>query len=156
MAVSETQTSQWQKICLQAMCEVEPDRRMAILEKLGHLLWTDRHDFGPLWVDFRHAMVKRNGNVVCLTNLELRLLRYLIERAGCLVSRDELLRSVWGYNGGAFTRTVDMHIHSLRRKLEQDASDLNLSSPSRGRGTNLLHRGLSVGEKSSYTKKPLP
>ncbi len=103
------------------MCEVEPDRRMAILEKLGHLLWTDRHDFGPLWVDFRHAMVKRNGNVVCLTNLELRLLRYLIERAGCLISRDELLRSVWGYDGGAFTRTVDMHIHSLRRKLEQDA-----------------------------------
>ena len=120
--MSETQTSQWQKICLQAMCEAEPDRRMAILEKLGHLLRTDRHDFGPLWVDFGHAMVKRNGNVVCLTSLELRLLRYLIERAGCLISRDELLRSVWGYDGGAFTRTVDMHIHGLRHKLEQDSS----------------------------------
>ena len=103
------------------MCEAEPDRRMAILEKLGHLLRTDRHDFGPLWVDFGHAMVKRNGNVVCLTSLELRLLRYLIERAGCLVSRDELLRSVWGHNSGTYTRTVDMHIHGLRRKLEQDA-----------------------------------
>ena len=119
--MSETQTSQWQRICLQAMCEAEPDRRMAILEKLGHLLRTDRHDFGPLWVDFGHAMVKRNGKVICLTSLELRLLRYLIQRAGCLVSRDELLRSVWGYNGGTFTRTVDMHIHGLRRKLEQDA-----------------------------------
>jgi two-component system, OmpR family, alkaline phosphatase synthesis response regulator PhoP len=119
--MSETQTSQWRQICLQAMGEVEPDRRMAILEKLGHLLLRDRHDFGPHWVDFGHAMVKRNGNVVGLTNLELRLLRYLIERGGRLVSRDELLRSVWGYNSGTFTRTVDMHIHSLRRKLEQDA-----------------------------------
>ena len=118
----ETQTSEWREICLQAMFEGEPDRRMAILEKLGHILRTDRHDFGPLWVDFGHALVKRSGSPVYLTNLELRLLRYLIQRAGSLVSRDELLRSVWGYNSGAFTRTVDMHIHGLRHKLEQDAS----------------------------------
>ena len=139
--MSETQTSQWRKICIQAMCEAEPDRRMAILEKLGHLLRTDRHDFGPLWVDFGHAMVKRNGNVVCLTSLELRLLRYLIERAGCLVSRDELLRSVWGYNGGTFTRTVDMHIHGLRRKLEQDAKRPEFIVTVKGAGYKFVASG---------------
>jgi len=118
----ETRTSEWREICLEAMLEVESDRRMAILEKLGRLLRRDNHEYGPLWVDFGRAEVKRNGCPVYLTNLELRLLRYLIERAGSIVSRDELLRTVWGYNGRAFTRTVDIHIHSLRQKLEQDAS----------------------------------
>ena len=119
--MSETRTSQWRKICLQAMREVEPDRRMATLEKLARILRRDNHKYGPLWVDFGHAEVKRNGKLVYLTNLEFRLLRYLIERAGSLVSRDELLRSVWGYDSRAFTRTVDIHVHFLRQKLEQDA-----------------------------------
>jgi len=132
--MSETRTSEWREICLQAMLEVEPDRRMAILEKLGRILRKDNHKYGQLWVDFEHAEVKRNGSPVYLKNLELRLLRYLIERAGSLVSRDELLRSVWGYNGGAFTRTVDMHIHSLRQKLEQDASRPELIVTVKGMG----------------------
>src|SRR6476661_5354226 len=120
--MSETRTSEWQEICLQAMLEVEPNRRIAILEKLGRILRKDNHEYGSLWVDFGHAEVKRNGSPVYLKNLELRLLRYLIERVGSWVSRDELLRSVWGYSGRAFTRTVDMHIHSLRQKLERDAA----------------------------------
>jgi DNA-binding response OmpR family regulator len=119
--MSETRTSEWREICLQAMLEVETDRRMAILEKLGRIVRRDDHKYGPLWVDFGHAEVKRNGKLVYLTNLEFRLLRYLIERAGSLVSRDELLRSVWGYDSRAVTRTVDIHVHFLRQKLEQDA-----------------------------------
>ena len=130
----QTRTSEWQEICLQAMLEVEPDRRMAILEKLGRILRRDSHKYGPLWVDFEHAEVKRNGNPVYLKNLELQLLRYLIERAGSCVSRDELLRSVWGYNCRGFTRTVDMHIHSLRQKLEQDASRPELIVTVKGTG----------------------
>ena len=132
--MSETRTSEWREICLQAMLEVQPDRRMAILEKLGRVLRRENHSYGPLWVDFGHAEVKRNGSPVYLTNLELRLLRYLIEKAGSFVSRDELLRSVWGYRGGAFTRTVDMHIHGLRQKLEQDASRPELIVTVRGAG----------------------
>ena len=123
------------------MCEVEPDRRMAILERLGRLLCRDRHDFGPLSVDFGNAVVKRNGHVVCLTNLELRLLRYLIGRVGCLVSRDELLRSVWGYNSGTSTRTVDMHIHGLRRKLEQDAKRPEFIVTVKGAGYKFVASG---------------
>ena len=116
------------------MLEAEPDRRMAILERLGRILRKDSHQYGPLWVDFEHAEVKRNGSPVYLKNLELRLLRYLIERAGSLVSRDELLRSVWGYNGRSFTRTVDMHIHSLRQKLEQNPSKPELIVTVKGMG----------------------
>ena len=132
--MSETRTNEWREICLQAMLEVEPDRRKAILEKLGRVLRRNNHRYGPLWVDFEQAAVKRNGSPVYLTNLELRLLRYLIERAGSLVSREELLRSVWGYNNGAFTRTVDMHIHGLRQKLEQDASRPELIVTVKGMG----------------------
>ena len=132
--MSETRTSEWQEICLQAMLEVEPDRRIAILEKLGRILRKNNHEYGPLWVDFGHAEVKRNGIPVYLKNLELRLLRYLIERIGSCVSRDELLRSVWGYDGGAFTRTIDMHIHSLRQKLEQDPSRPELIATVKGVG----------------------
>jgi DNA-binding response OmpR family regulator len=45
-------------------------------------------------------------------------LRYLVERPGTTLSRAELLREVWGYEEGTFTRTVDVHIASLRQKLE--------------------------------------
>jgi len=137
----ETRTSEWQKICLQAVWAVEPERRMAILEKLGRILRKDNHKFGPLWVDFRRGEVKRNGNLVYLTNLEFRLLRYLIDRAGSLVSRDELLRSVWGYNSGACTRTVDMHVHGLRQKLEQDTKRPALIVTVKGTGYKFLVRG---------------
>ena len=132
--MSETGTNEWREVCLQAMWELEPDRRMAILEKLGRILRTDKNEFGPLWVDFRNAEVKRNGKPVYLTNLEFRLLRYLVERAGSVVSRGELLRSVWGYDNAAFTRTVDMHVHGLRQKLEPNANPPELIVTVKGVG----------------------
>ena len=48
------------------------------------------------------------------------VLQYLIEHAGMTVSREQLLIDVWGYNGKIFTRTIDVHIASLRQKLESD------------------------------------
>jgi two-component system alkaline phosphatase synthesis response regulator PhoP len=77
-------------------------------------------EFGPIRVDVRRAQVTRDGKPVYLTAREFQLLRYLIQRAGISVSRDELLRSVWGYSTDAFTRTVDTHILSLRQKLEEN------------------------------------
>ncbi len=52
--------------------------------------------------------------------IHFQLLRYLMERVGTTVTREELLRSVWGYDADTFTRTVDTHIASLRQKLEQN------------------------------------
>ena len=78
------------------------------------------YEFGPIRVDVRQAQVTRGGEPVYLTAREFQLLRYLIQRAGISVSRDELLRSVWGYSTDAFTRTVDTHIVSLRQKLEEN------------------------------------
>jgi two-component system alkaline phosphatase synthesis response regulator PhoP len=76
------------------------------------------HEFGPISVDIRQGKVTRDGKPVYLTSREFQLLRYLIERSGATVPRDELLRVVWGYNTEMFTRTVDAHVFSLRKKLE--------------------------------------
>jgi two-component system alkaline phosphatase synthesis response regulator PhoP len=74
--------------------------------------------FGEVEVDFRRAEVKRAGALVDLSVLELKLLRYLVEHRGAVLSRDELLEKVWGYDATPVTRTVDVHIASLRQKLE--------------------------------------
>jgi DNA-binding response OmpR family regulator len=81
------------------------------------------HQFGSLHVDIRRSEVLKNGALVYLSAREFQLLRYLIERAGGTVPRVELLRSVWGYDGNTMTRTVDMHIASLRNKLERGSTE---------------------------------
>ena len=78
------------------------------------------HQFGSIRVDLRRGEVTREDKPVYLSAREFQLLRYLIERAGNTVPRIELLRSVWGYESGTLTRTVDMHVASLREKLEEN------------------------------------
>ena len=79
---------------------------------------TDVYSFGDVEVDFRGAVVKRANALIELSSLELKLLRYLVEHRGAVLSRDELLEKVWGYDAMPVTRTVDVHIASLRQKLE--------------------------------------
>ncbi len=76
--------------------------------------------FGEIDVDFRSAEVRRGGVLVELSGLELKLLRYLVEHRGAVLTRDELLEKVWGYDATPVTRTVDVHIASLRQKLEKN------------------------------------
>jgi two-component system alkaline phosphatase synthesis response regulator PhoP len=78
----------------------------------------DIYSYGNIEVDFRRAEVKCDGAPVELSGLELKLLRYLIEHRGSVLTRDELLEKVWGYDATPVTRTVDVHIASLRQKLE--------------------------------------
>lgn len=76
------------------------------------------YKFGSIRIDFRGTKVTRDGEPVYLTAREFQLLRYLIEHSGKTLSRDEILQEVWGYNSGTFSRTVDVHVASLRQKLE--------------------------------------
>ncbi len=78
----------------------------------------DTFRFGDVEIDWKRAEVRRESVPVSLSALELKLLRYLIERHGEVIGRDELLDRVWGYDATAQTRTVDVHIASLRQKLE--------------------------------------
>ena len=78
------------------------------------------HQFGSIRVDIRRAEVTKDEKPVYLSAREFQLLRYFIERAGSTIPRVELLRSVWGYDTNTMTRTVDMHVASLREKLEEN------------------------------------
>jgi DNA-binding response OmpR family regulator len=79
---------------------------------------SDRYAFGSVVIDTRRTKVTRDGQTVNLTAREFNLLLYLAEHPGITISRDELLLRVWGHQSGTLTRTVDVHIASLRQKLE--------------------------------------
>ena len=76
--------------------------------------------FDDTVVDFRRYEVRKAGKALEMTRKEYHILRLLGSRAGEVVTRDELLNDVWGYESFPSTRTVDNHIALLRSKLEQD------------------------------------
>jgi DNA-binding response OmpR family regulator len=76
--------------------------------------------FGDVEVDFRRHTAVRGGRAIEMTRKELALLRFLASREDTVVTRDELLNKVWGFEAYPVTRTVDNHIASLRAKLEAD------------------------------------
>ena len=78
----------------------------------------DSYAFGDVRVDFRAAQAHRAGKPLSLSAMEYKLLRYFIEHREALLSRDELLDKVWGYDAMPTTRTVDVHVASLRQKIE--------------------------------------
>jgi len=80
---------------------------------------TGSYSFGDVRVDFRRAEVQKGGALVELSSLEFKLLRHFVEHKGALVTRRELLEHVWGYPGVLQTRTVDVHVASLRQKIER-------------------------------------
>ena len=98
------------------------------------------HQFGTIRVDVREGQVTRDGKPIYLTAREFQLLRYLMDRAGTTVPRDELLRSVWGYDADTFTRTVDTHVASLRQKLEQNPKKPELILSVSGVGYRFMAR----------------
>jgi two-component system alkaline phosphatase synthesis response regulator PhoP len=81
---------------------------------------TGGFEFGSIHVDLVGTEATRDGKVVNLSAREFQLLRYFIEHRGATLSRDELLKQVWGYSADMYTRTVDVHVASLRQKLEED------------------------------------
>ncbi len=90
--------------------------------------------FGNIRVDLRGTEVQRDSKPINLSAREFQLLRYFIENRGKTLSRDELLKEVWGYNFSTFTRTVDVHVASLRQKLEADPKKPNLITTVAGLG----------------------
>jgi len=78
------------------------------------------YQFGSVSVDIRGTEATRDGVRVNLSAREFQLLRYFLERSGATLSREDLLTHVWGYSGKMFTRTVDVHVASLRQKLEPE------------------------------------
>lgn len=84
---------------------IEPDRKVSTLQ------------VGPIVVDQNKHTVKVNDVTVTLTYKEFELLCYLMENQGIVLNRDQLLSKIWGYDFDGETRTVDVHIRTLRQKL---------------------------------------
>ncbi|MCJ7580554.1 MAG: response regulator transcription factor [Candidatus Aminicenantes bacterium] len=75
---------------------------------------------GDIYLDFKKYEASRGESSLSLSPKEFGILRYLAARVGNVVSRDELLDEVWGYEQFPTTRTVDNHIAQLRSKIEKD------------------------------------
>ena len=78
--------------------------------------------FDGISLDLRKMEVKRDGNPVVLTAQEFKTFQFFVQNADRVITRDELLNEVWGYQNYPSTRTVDNHILKLRQKLERDPS----------------------------------
>ena len=79
--------------------------------------------FSDVVVDLRAHTVHRNGVAIALSPRGYALLATLVTRPGEVFSRAQLLREIWGYSSDVMSRTVDMHIMELRRKLEVDPAN---------------------------------
>jgi DNA-binding response OmpR family regulator len=84
---------------------------------------TETFQFGDVKVDFTKMELWRDGSQVQLTSQEFKVLKFMIQNAERVLSREELLNFVWGYRNYPSTRTVDNHILRLRQKLEKDPAN---------------------------------
>jgi DNA-binding response OmpR family regulator len=96
---------------------------------------------GNVTIDFIHLRAFKGDRELVLTDREFEIMRYLSERAGSVVSRDELLHLVWGYNPTPLTRTVDNFVFRLRQKIEVDPHHPQYIHTSYGDGYRLVIDG---------------
>jgi DNA-binding response OmpR family regulator len=89
----------------------------------AHLRRQDRrsietYHFGDISLDFKRYQASKDGRPLDLSPREYEILKYLVERHGETVTREQLLDEVWGYDNYPLTRTIDNHIAKLRHKIE--------------------------------------
>jgi two-component system alkaline phosphatase synthesis response regulator PhoP len=99
------------------LARIEALLRRVKKEQLAPLV---RFHFGGVEVDLEKGDVRKGGVPVCLKGKKLDLLRYLILHCGRIVSREELLEGVWQYQPGVSSRTIDVHVASLRPELVEE------------------------------------
>jgi DNA-binding response OmpR family regulator len=95
-------------------------RVRAALRRTARMGSSDTIAFDGISADFNKMEVIRNGEPVQLTAQEFKTLKFMVQNAERVISREELLNEVWGYQNYPSTRTVDNHILKLRQKLEKD------------------------------------
>jgi DNA-binding response OmpR family regulator len=92
----------------------------AVLRRARGPKVANSYAFDDVAVDFAKMELTRKGEPMALTPQEFKVLKYFVGNPERVISRDELLNEVWGYNCYPSTRTVDNHIMKLRQKLEDD------------------------------------
>lgn len=92
-------------------------RVKALLRRTEPETKSGSYRLGSVFVDLGKHIVKVDGEMVSLTYKEFELLVFLMENEGIVLTRDQLLSKIWGYDFDGETRTVDVHIRTLRQKL---------------------------------------
>lgn len=100
-------------------------RIKAILRRIDDYHSEDikNYKFADMDVDFKKMEIVKNGIHSALSVMELKVLKYIIGRKEEVVTRDDLLNNVWGYDSFPTTRTVDNYILSLRKKIEENPAE---------------------------------
>jgi DNA-binding response OmpR family regulator len=98
-------------------------RTRAALRRSSRLPAAERFAFDEVSVDFTRMQLTRAGEPVPMTAQEFKVLKFMVENRERVISRDELLNEVWGYQDYPSTRTVDNHILKLRQKLEHEPAN---------------------------------
>ena len=96
------------------------------------------HEFGRIRVDIPGQTLQVDGEDVEVSNREFRLLCYLIENRGRVLSRDQILNKVWGYDYEGTARTIDNFINKLRTKIEISPTEPEMIQTVRGVGYKFL------------------
>jgi len=108
-----------------------PSLRMGGPPSVDH---SERLESGNLWLDPRRRTAMLRDAPLHLKPREFDLLQYLMRHKGIVLSRDALLREVWGYDFAFDTRTIDVHIRWLRSKIEEDPAKPTRIETVRGHG----------------------
>ena len=93
---------------------------------------------GSLNVNFTAYTANSNGKEISLSHKEFEILNYLWKKRNAVVSRDDLLNEVWGYEESPTTRTVDNFILKLRQKIEKDSNNPKIILTVHGVGYKLI------------------
>jgi two-component system, OmpR family, alkaline phosphatase synthesis response regulator PhoP len=102
---------------------------------------TEIVSFGDISADFRQHQLQRRGQAIEVTAMEMKLLRFFLEREGRLLSRRQILDGVWGRDYYGTDRTVDNFVNRLRNKLETDPKKPEYLQTVRGAGYRFSRRG---------------
>ena len=101
---------------LELVARVEAVLRRASGDPSGR----EQYRFGDVRLEFERREATKGRKAVDLSRREFELLKYMVHHRGKAIPRERLLEAVWGYNHDSHTRTVDMHVAKLRKKLEDD------------------------------------
>ncbi len=107
--------------------------------------------FGDFTLNLESRQLLRKGREVGLTPKEFELLALLVKRAGCALTRDEILKIVWGYDILVTARSVDRCINTLRRNVETDPQDPTFIRTIRDIGYRFTSRAVDEDEESDST-----
>jgi len=98
-------------------------RIKAVLRRRGHSAPILKYNFGNIGLDFEKFEATKKGKKLPLTPREFKIMRLFVENKGRVITRNEVLNKVWGYEVFPTTRTVDNHIVKLRKHIEDDPAN---------------------------------